>query len=43
MYSFAFTAAKSMGWARSGQRIWSDREAEEDSNDLGLGLCCRNY
>ncbi|CAI2373881.1 unnamed protein product [Moneuplotes crassus] len=43
LYSFAFSAAKSMGWARSGQRIWSDRAEEEDSSDLGLALCCRNY
>jgi hypothetical protein len=43
IYSFAFAAAKSMGWMSSGQRLWSDRSTEQDSEDLGLAVCCRNY
>lgn len=42
-YSFAFAAAKTMGWLRAGQRVWSDRATESDSGDLGLALCCRDY
>lgn len=43
VYSFAFAAAKSMGWMRAGQRIWSDRSTEQGSEELGLAVCCRDY
>ena len=38
VYSFAFNAAKSMGWLRSGQRFWSDASLEQDSSDTGLAV-----
>lgn len=43
LYSYGFSAAKSMGLLETGSKVWSDKSSEDNWTETGLAIWWRNY